>query len=219
MVKAAIQHKKVEDKDFLSEVASAQIQILNPKLRKPKNAERREREHLTPHEVEQLIKTAKASGRHGHRNSTMILLAFRHGLRVSELVNLKWLQVDLFQGLLYVHRRKGGVHTTHPLAGIEIRALRKLQRDYPETDFLFISERKGPITDHGFRKLLSRIADNSPLKFDVHPHMLRHATGFKLANDGIDTRSIQHYLGHKSIRHTTRYTELASDRFKNFWID
>ena len=188
-------------------------------LRKPKNADRREREHLTPHEVERLMKAAKAIGRHGHRNSTMILLAYRHGLRVSELVRLKWLQVDLFQGLLYVHRRKGGVHTTHPVAGVEIRALRKLQRDYPETDFLFISERKEPLTDHAFRKVLTRISDTSELSFNIHPHMLRHATGFKLANDGIDTRSIQHYLGHKSIRHTARYTELASDRFKNFWTD
>lgn len=188
-------------------------------LRKPKNSERREREHLTPHEVNKLMKAAKSMGRHGHRDSTMILLAYRHGLRVSELVRLKWLQVDLYQGLLYVHRRKGGVHTTHPLAGIEIRALRKLKRDYPETDFLFISERKGPLTDHSFRKIVTRAGEAAKLSFNIHPHMLRHATGFKLANDGIDTRSIQHYLGHKSIRHTTRYTELASDRFKNFWTD
>ena len=208
MAQVAIQSKKADSS-----------QITKPILRKPKNDERREREHLTAHEVDRLMKAAKSIGRHVHRDSTMILLAYRHGLRVSELVRLKWLQVDLFQGLLYVHRRKGGVHTTHPLAGVEIRALRKLQRDYPETDFLFISERKGPITDHTFRKLLTRAAIGAEFKFSVHPHMLRHATGFKLANDGVDTRSIQHYLGHKSIRHTTRYTELASDRFKNFWTD
>lgn len=168
------------------------------------------------------MKAAKNQGRHGHRDHTMILLAYRHGLRVSELVRLKWLQVDLFRRLLYVHhvhRRKGGVHTTHLLAGIEIRALRKLQRDYPETDFLFISERKRPLTDHTFRKIVTRAGEAAKLLFNVYPHMLRHATGFKLVNDGIDTRSIQHYLGHKSIRHTTRYTELASDRFKHFWTD
>jgi len=218
MARATNQTKKVTE-ELISQPDISKLEIVKPTLRKPKNNERREREHLTACEVDQLMKTAKAIGRHGHRDSTMILLAYRHGLRVSELVRLKWLQVDLFQGLLYVHRRKGGVHTTHPLAGIEIRALRKLQRDYPETDFLFISERKGPITDHTFRKLLTRAAKEGNFKFSVHPHMLRHATGFKLANDGIDTRSIQHYLGHKSIRHTTRYTELASDRFKNFWTD
>lgn len=188
-------------------------------LRKPKNADRREREHLTPHEITRLIKAAKSIGRHGHRDSTMILLAYRHGLRVSELVYLKWLHVDLFQGLIDVHRRKGGVPTTHPLAGVEIRALRKLKRDYPETDFLFISERKGPLTDHSFRKIMTRAGEVAKLPFNIHPHMLRHATGFKLANDGIDTRSIQYYLGHKSIRHTARYTELASNRFKDFWKD
>ena len=218
MPKVAISTKKTAEPKLVP-IAAVEINLVSTPLRKPKNAERREREHLTPQEVERLMKAAKANGRHGHRNSTMILLAYRHGLRVSELVRLKWLQVDLFQGLLYVHRQKGGVHTTHPLAGIEIRALRKLQRDYPETEFLFISERKASLTDHGFRKLITRISKAAKFPFSVHPHMLRHATGFKLANDGIDTRSIQHYWGHKNIRHTTRYTELASNRFKDFWTD
>ena len=218
MTQAAIQPQK-ESRNQMAKPASLKVEVVKSILRKPKNDERREREHLTAHEVDQLIKAAKNTGRHGHRDSTMVLLAYRHGLRVSELVRLKWLQVDLFQGLLYVHRRKGGVHTTHPLADVEIRALRKLQRDYPETDFLFISERKSPLTDHTFRKLFTRAGKEAKFKFSVHPHMLRHATGFKLANDGVDTRSIQHYLGHKSIRHTTRYTELASNRFKDFWSD
>lgn len=188
-------------------------------LRKPKNSERREREHLTEHEIDKLMRAATRVGRHGHRDSTMILIAYRHGLRVSELVRLKWSQVDLFQGLLHVLRRKNGIKSTHPLAGIEIRALRKLQRDYPETDFLFVSERKAPLTDHTFRKILTRASDETKLKLNVHPHMLRHATGFKLANDGNDTRSIQHYLGHRSIQNTMRYTELAADRFNHFWTD
>ena len=188
-------------------------------LRKPKNLDQREREHLTEQEVQQLIKAAKSMGRHAHRDSTMILLAYRHGLRVSELVRLKWLQVDLFQGKLYVHRRKNGVHSTHPLAGVEIRALRKIQRDYAETDFVFISERKSPLTEHTFRKLLTRAGDKAELKLAIHPHMLRHSTGYKLANDGRDTRSIQHYLGHRNIQNTMRYTELSSERFNHFWSD
>ena len=188
-------------------------------LRKPKNSERRDREHLTEHEIDKLMRAVKQVGRHGHRDSTMILLAYRHGLRVSELVRLKWSQVDLFQGLLYVVRRKQGINSTHPLAGVEIRALRKLQRDYPETDFLFVSERKAPLTDHTFRKILTRADEKAKLKLNVHPHMLRHATGFKLANDGNDTRSIQYYLGHRSIQNTMRYTEFSSNRFKNFWKD
>lgn len=184
-----------------------------------KNTDYREREYLTEREVNQIMKSAKSIGRHGHRDATMILLAYRHGLRVSELVRLKWLQVDLFQGKLYVHRRKNGVHSTHPLAGVELRALRKQQREYPENPFVFISERKAPLTEYTFRKLLIRAAKVANIKLAVHPHMLRHSTGFKLANDGKDTRSIQHYLGHRNIQNTMRYTELSSERFNDFWSD
>ncbi|MCK4609371.1 MAG: tyrosine-type recombinase/integrase [Gammaproteobacteria bacterium] len=188
-------------------------------LRKPKNIDQRDREHLTEHEINKLMQAARNSGRHGHRDSTMILIAYRHGLRVSELVRLKWSQVDLFQNLLHVSRLKNGINSTHPLAGVEIRALRKLQRDYPETDFVFISERKAPLTDHTFRKIIERAGRVAKLKLKIHPHMLRHSTGFKLANDGNDTRSIQLYLGHSSIQNTTRYTMLSSKRFEKFWQD
>ena len=84
---------------------------------------------------------------------------------------------------------------------------------------MFVTERKGPLTDSAFRKIVARAGAAAGLDFPVHPHMLRHATGFKLANDGQDTRAIQHYLGHKNIQHTVRYTELSSDRFKEFWDD
>jgi integrase len=149
----------------------------------------------------------------------MILLAYRHGLRVAELIALRWEQVDLKQGVLHVRRRKNGSPSTHPLHGPEIRALRKLAREYPETPYVFVTERKGPLTDSAFRKIVARAGAAAGLDFPVHPHMLRHSTGFKLANDGQDTRAIQHYLGHKNIQHTVRYTELSSDRFKEFWDD
>lgn len=127
--------------------------------------------------------------------------------------------MDLSQSLLHVYRLKHGVQSTHPLAGIELRALRKLQRDCPSTDFLFMSERKAPLTDHAFRKIITRTGEQAQLVLSVHPHMLRHATGFKLANDGQDTRSIQQYLGHRNIQHTVRYTELSAQRFDRFWAD
>ncbi len=123
------------------------------------------------------------------------------------------------QGYIYILRRKNGIDATHPLFGSELRALRKVQKDYPYTDYVFISERKAPLTDHTFRKILKRADEVSGLNIKVHPNMLKHATGFKLANESVDTRSIQHYLGHKSIQHTVRYTELAASRFKNFWQD
>ena len=180
---------------------------------------RRSREHLTVAEIDRLIAAAQRLGRHGHRDATMILLAFRHGLRVSELVNLRRDQVDLQQGLLHVRRCKNGLPSTHPLHGPELRALRKLLRDYPDTPYVFVSERRAPMTTATFRKLVARAGEEAKLGMPIHPHMLRHSTGFKLANDGQDTRAIQHYLGHKNIQYTVLYTQLAPNRFDGFWKD
>ena len=187
--------------------------------RKPKNCDVRTREYLTEGEVESLVKAAGAQGRHGHRDQSLILIAFRHGLRVSELVSLRWDQVDLTQGLLHVTRRKRGVPSTHPIHGPEIRALRRLQRDYPDTQYVFVTERRGPLTTDTVRKMVTRAGVGAGISFPVHPHMLRHACGFKLANAGQDTRAVQHYLGHANIQHTVRYTELSSERFREFWTD
>jgi type 1 fimbriae regulatory protein FimE len=118
-----------------------------------------------------------------------------------------------------VRRSKNGTPSNHPLRGPEIRELRRLRREYDASAYVFVSERGGPMTDSNVRKMLSRAGREARLPFPVHPHMLRHACGYKLANDGHDTRSIQHYLGHRNITHTTRYTELASDRFNSFWRD
>ncbi len=191
---------------------------VNPPSRKT-NKEARSREYLTADEVDRLMVASKSLGRHGHRDATLILIAYRHGLRVSELVALRWDMVDLKQGLLHVSRLKNGVASTHPIRGPEIRALRRLKRDYPETPYLFVTERKGPLTTSTVRKIISRAGNTAEIGFPVHPHMLRHSTGYKLANDGHDTRAIQHYLGHKNIQHTVRYTELSANRFKDFWID
>jgi type 1 fimbriae regulatory protein FimE len=183
------------------------------------NRERRAREHLTPQEVDRLIKAASRLGRYGHRDATLILVAYRHGLRVSELVALRWDQVDLEQGFLHVSRLKNGVPSTHPLRGPEIRALRRLRRGYGISPYVFVTERRGAMTGSSVRKIIARAGDVAALGFPVHPHMLRHACGFKLANEGHDTRAIQHYLGHRNIQHTVLYTEMAADRFKRFWTD
>jgi len=196
--------------------------IVNGKVlppRRKKNADVRSREYLTSDEVDRLAKAAKNVGRHGLRDTTMILLAFRHALRVSEMIALRWDQVDLKQGLLHVNRLKNGVTSTHPLRGPEIRSLRQLQRDYPETPYLFVTERKGPLTASTVGKMVVRAGQEAEIGFPVHPHMLRHACGYKLANDGHDTRAIQHYMGHRNIQHTVRYTELAPQRFNGFWKD
>ena len=187
--------------------------------RKTRNIDLRNREYLTPAEIDRIINGAKKVGRYGQRDATMILIAYRHGLRVSELIALKWLQIDLQQGLLNVIRLKNGISSTHPLFGPELRALRVLKRDYPDSDYIFMTERKTPITDSTFRKIVARAGKEANLDMPIHPHMLRHSTGFKLANDGQDIRSIQFYLGHKNIQHTVRYTEISPVRFKKFWKD
>jgi type 1 fimbriae regulatory protein FimB/type 1 fimbriae regulatory protein FimE len=149
----------------------------------------------------------------------MIQLAYRHGLRVAELMTLRWDQIDLRHGLSHVPRCKNGLPSTHPLSGVELRALRQLARTDPDTPYVFVTERHSPLTDSTFRKIVARTGDAAQLGLPVHPHMLRHATGFKLANDGHDTQAIQHYLGPKNIQHTVRYTELSTQRFKAFWSD
>ena len=200
---------------------STRRNAVNGKVAPPRrktNRESRTREYLTPTEIESLLEAA-ASGRYGQRDRTLLLVMYRHGLRVGEAVSMRWEQLDLKAGLLAVQRLKNGVPSTHPLRAPELRSLRQLRREWPDSPYLFVSERGGPMTASNVRKLVARTALAAKLPFPVHPHMLRHACGFKLANDGHDTRSLQHYLGHKNIAHTVRYTELAPDRFKGFWKD
>jgi type 1 fimbriae regulatory protein FimB/type 1 fimbriae regulatory protein FimE len=181
------------------------------------NAEYRQREYLTPTEVDRLTKAA-GKNRHGHRDATMILVCYRHGLRVSELVSLQWSQIDFTAANLHVRRLKGSTDAVHPIRGDELRALRRLQREQePRSAFMFISERGSPFSAAGFLRMVQRAGEAAKLGFPVHPHMLRHAAGFKLANDGVDTRTLQAYLGHKSISNTVRYTELSPTRFRDLW--
>ena len=183
--------------------------------RRRKNAELRTREYLTEAEVERLMKAAR-DNRYGLRDATMILVAYRHGLRAAELVDLRWDQVELGRNaVLHVRRVKQGVPSVHPLQGDEIRALRELKRS-ADSPFVFTSERGAPFTTSGFGKMIARAGEAAKLK-GAHPHMLRHACGYALANRGHDTRALQAYLGHKNIQHTVRYTELSPTRFKNFW--
>ena len=177
------------------------------------------RQYLTEREVEMLCDAARKRGRYGHRDATMILMAYRHGLRCSELVALRWDQVDLEAGRLQVIRRKGSDDSVQPLSGVEIRALRKLRREQPAgLRHVFVSERGAPFTTNGFFKTLRRAAASIGIT-DVHPHLLRHGTGFKLVNQGVDTRSLAAYLGHRNLANTARYTKMDAKRFDGFWRD
>jgi integrase len=203
-------------------MANTALKLVSPAIenrtvtpqRRP-NAQLRPREHLTEREIDRLVEAAKGD-RRGQRDTTMILIAFRHGLRASELCGLQWSDVEFETGTLHLRRAKGGTTATHPLLGDELRALRSLKRD-AKSPFIFVSERGAPFTVSGFAKLVERAGIEAKLPFKAHPHMLRHATGYALANRGVDTRSLQAYLGHRSIQSTVRYTELAPGRFKNIW--
>jgi type 1 fimbriae regulatory protein FimB/type 1 fimbriae regulatory protein FimE len=207
-------------------MAKSHLKLVTPAAKKrtvlPKrlpNAKLRTREHLTEAEVEKLMAATKGN-RYGHRDATMILVGYRHGLRASELTDLRWDQIDFSAATLHVRRVKQGTPSTHPIRGDELRALRRLQREQePKSSFVFTSERAGPFTTAGFARMLDRAGAEAKLAFKPHPHMLRHACGFALANKGHDTRALQAYLGHKNIQHTVRYTELAPTRFKDFWRD
>ena len=185
---------------------------------RPTNEQRgRTREHLTPAEVDALIRVARANNRYGQRDALIVRMAARHGLRVSELADLRWSDVDLRTGRLLVRRLKGGISSTHMLSGEELRGLRLLQRKWPENGgFVFMTERGAPFTRFGLRSLVERLGRLAGLPFPVHFHMLRHACGYRLVNEGRDTRSLQDYLGHVGIQHTVRYTRLSAERFKDW---
>jgi len=205
-------------------MAQPQLKLVTPTLdterttptRLP-NAAYRSREYLTPSEMEALLEAARKM-RHGHRDATMLLIAYRHGFRASEVCDLRWDQIDLDQARLHVRRVKRGTPSVHPIAGDELRALRRLKRESAaHSDFVFVSERKAPFSMAGFARLVERAGKEAGLPFKAHAHMLRHACGYKLANDGHDTRSLQAYLGHRNIQHTVRYSELSATRFNDFW--
>ena len=141
--------------------------------RRRPNAELRRREHLTEVEVERLMEAAKGN-RWGLRDAAMVLVAYRHGLRAAELVDLRWDQVGFETGTLHVRRVKKGTPATHPILGDELRALRRLRREQtPKAPFVFTSERGAPFTTAGFARIVEHAGSEAKLGFKVHPRMLR----------------------------------------------
>jgi type 1 fimbriae regulatory protein FimE len=169
----------------------------NRTLRRLPNTAYRPREYLTEAEVERLIEAARKRGRNGARDAAAILLAYRHGLRAQELCQFRWSQIDLRHGRLHVNRAKGGIESVHPLRGPELRALRPLQGSSP---YVFVTEAGTPVTTSWFLRMVQRTGASAKLPFPVHPHMLRHSTGYKLANDGHDTRSCNRRRGTRRWR-------------------
>lgn len=186
---------------------------------KPRNVDVRSREYLTPEESKRLREAARKLGRHGFRDWLLIMMAYRHGLRVGEIVSLKWHQVEFKTGRLHINRLNNGDASVHYIESDELQALRQLQREYPDSPFLFVSERGGPLSQRTVHALVARAGEGAGFKFPVHPHMLRHAKGYQLASKGVDMRAIQAYLGHKNIQHTALYTRLDARRLKGLATD
>jgi len=179
-----------------------------------------ERKHLVFTEVEKLMEAAKGS-RNAARDRCLLLLTFRHGLRVSEACGLKLSQVDTESRVLHVARLKAGLSTTHPLRSDELRMIKIWLVEHakmkPETDAFFISERRTPLTRKTAWVAIRTYSRLAGLSVEAHPHMLRHACGFALADQGADTRLIQDYLGHRNIQHTVMYTATNPARFERLW--
>ena len=191
----------------------------------PKNTESQTIDHqaknfLTTSEMKKFLAAAR-KGRHAVRDYCLMLMAYRHGLRVSELIDIRLNDLDLETGRLFVRRLKGSLSTQQPIEGDELRALRawlRARETYPNasSNYLFLSER-GMLTRQAINYLVTQIGHKASLNFKVTPHSLRHSTGYFLANKGHDTRLIQDYLGHKNITHTVRYTRTAAARFEGLW--
>ena len=177
------------------------------------------RDYLHPKEIDRLLHAAKLFPRYGIRNHALMLTAFRHALRISEVVDLRVSDINLQSGRIYCRRLKGSVSNTHPMEGDEIRALRKWLRERPQTalDFVFVSERGSPLTRQSAWRIVAEAGRRAELELDIHPHMLKHSCGYYLANRGYDTRLIQDYMGHKQIQNTVRYTATNAKRFEGLW--
>jgi type 1 fimbriae regulatory protein FimB/type 1 fimbriae regulatory protein FimE len=187
-----------------------------PKGRKPNNAYR-VREHLTEDEVNRLLAALK-SNRYGQRDWLIGLLIYRHGLRVSEACDLRWDDINLAKRTIQVRRLKGSDGSAHYLERDEVAGLKRLQREQePKSAYVFVNERGQPFGRMGIGRMIERAGEVAALPFPIHAHMLRHSTGYTLAGKGMDTRRLQHFLGHASITNTVRYTAMSPEPFKDIW--
>ncbi|MGH8562731.1 MAG: tyrosine-type recombinase/integrase [Gammaproteobacteria bacterium] len=184
---------------------------------RPRPARRKTVRFLTEPQIEELRRAVKKTSRHPVRDSTLILVGYRHGMRVSELADLRWENVHLERAEIWVERLKGSKSTMQPIEGDELRSLRKLRRENTTSPWVFLSEQGGPISVDAVQYMLRRAGEAAGLPMRVHPHMLRHGCGYYLTNSGANTRLVQEVLGHRDIRNTEIYTEADASRMRGLW--
>ena len=184
--------------------------------RRKANDAYRVREHLTEAEMTKLLASLRQN-RHGHWDWLIALLIYRHGLRVSEACDLRWDDIDLTRRTIIVRRLKGSTDSTHYLERDELAGLKRLQRDGAKSAYVFVNERGQPFGRMGIARMIERAGKAAKLPFPIHVHMIRHSTGYALAGKGMDTRRLQHFLGHASITNTVRYTAMSPEPFKDVW--
>jgi site-specific recombinase XerD len=182
----------------------------------------RVREHLTEAEMAKLLAALKRN-RHGHRDWLIGLLIYRHGLRVSEACDLRWDDLNLAKRTVIIRRLKGSIDSTHYLDRDELKGLKLLRKQREaegiKSAYVFVNERGEPFRRMGIARMIERAGEAAELPFPIHVHMLRHSTGYALAAKGMDTRRLQHYLGHAAITNTVRYTAMSPEPFKDIWRD
>ena len=180
------------------------------------NAHEKRKNFLSEGEIKALLSAAKKT-RYPKRNYLLLLMMYRHGLRISEAIGIKKADVNLRESRIWIQRLKGGLCVEHPIAGDELRAIKRyLGSRSDNLPWLFINERGLPLTRQSGYYLVKTIAEKAGLT-PSHPHALRHSCGFTLANKGYDLRLIQDYLGHRDPKHTTQYTRVAGKRFETLW--
>jgi site-specific recombinase XerD len=207
------------NRSHLRVVDSSEKRPVASKGRKPNEAYR-VHEHLTEHQMAKLLAALKRN-RHGHRDWLIGLLIYRHGLRVSEACDLRWDDLDLTKRTVIVRRLKGSTDSSHYLDRDELAGIKLLRRQQEakgiKSAYVFVNERDEPFRRMGIARMVERAGEAAKLPFPVHVHMLRHSTGYALANRGMDTRRLQHFLGHASITNTVRYTAMSPEPFKDIW--
>lgn len=187
--------------------------------RKRRKVSRQSRDHLQPKEIDKVLKAALDDGRFAHRNYTLILLCYRHGLRIGELSGLRWRMIDFNRKVIRVNRLNNGIDSVQPLRREELVALRKLKKDNPGQSLLFVTRTGTPMGGRTISRLVANAGRKAKMKVRVTPATLRRSCGYALAQAGHSMVAVQHYLGHRNIRHTQRYFELPDKPFSDFWKD